>query len=408
MPAINYWKWSGWLFLGVALLDAFILVVSQKVSAQRGLPGRFAVGIEGEIKVRILNLKRRPIRVSLYDGIPKNAKAELLPWDGMVRGKGYADVIYPVILTERGEAKFKKVHLLERSLFFLWNRLSFAGEEQTTKVYPNYQPVLRYALLAMEHQQEQIGIVRKNRAGLSRDFHQLRDYQMGDSLSQVDWKASSKRQTLISRDFQEQRDQSVILMLDSGRRMRVMDGELSQFDHCLNAMLLLSYIALRQGDHLGVLSFGGTERWLPPVKGVHSMTTVLNHLYDYQTAPHPSDFSEAAERLLTHQRRRSMVIVLTNLRGEDGDELREPLRLLRQKHVVVFASLRESGIGKMLDGELQSFDHALGFFAAKDYLAEREAVLKTLRSDGVMTIDETAQKFPVSLANQYLDARESI
>ena len=120
---------------------------------------------------------------------------------------------------------------------------------------------------------------------------------MGDSLSQIDWKASSKRQSLISRDFQEQLDQSVILMLDCGRRMRTIDGEISQFDHCLNAMLLISYVALRQGDQVGILSFGGTERWLPPVKGASSMTTVLNHLYDYETSPFPSDFSEAAERL---------------------------------------------------------------------------------------------------------------
>jgi len=132
--------------------------------------------------------------------------------------------------------------------------------------------------MAMAQRPEHSGIVRKNRAGLSRDFHQLRDYQMGDSLTQIDWKASSKRQALISRDFQEQLDQSVILMLDCGRRMRTMDGKIRQFDHCLNSMLLLSYIALRQGDQIGVLSFGGTERWLPPVKGSSAMTTILNHL----------------------------------------------------------------------------------------------------------------------------------
>ncbi|MDC0321645.1 DUF58 domain-containing protein, partial [Akkermansiaceae bacterium] len=178
------------------------------------------------------------------------------------------------------------------SLLGFWSRGVKIGDKGKVKVYPNYQPVLSYALMAMAHRQEHTGIIRKNRAGLSRDFHQLRDYQMGDSLSQIDWKASSKRQSLISRDFQEQLDQSVILMLDCGRRMRTIDGEISQFDHCLNAMLLISYVALRQGDQVGILSFGGTDRWLPPVKGASSMTTVLNHLYDYETSPFPSDFSE--------------------------------------------------------------------------------------------------------------------
>ena len=173
-------------------------------------------------------------------------------------------------------------------------------------------------------------------------------------------------------------------------------------------MLLLSYIALRQGDHVGVLSFGGTDRWLPPVKGTHAMTTVLNHLYDYETAPFPSDFSEAAERLLSHQRRRALVVILTNLRGEDSSELSEPLRRLRQKHPVVLASLREEGIGKLLNKEVQNFDDALGYLGAEDYAAEREATLARLRAEGIVTIDATAQKFPVALANCYLDTRETI
>ena len=394
----------GALFLSDAILACFV----KKPSISRRLPGRFAMSIEGEVLLRVSNASSRMLHFSIYDGIPGNADCELLPWKGWVKGKGYVDVIYPVTLHERGEQYFETPHLLLTSPLGLWVRNVRAGYEESVKVYPNYQPVLRFALMAMAHRQEQTGIVRKNRAGLSRDFHQLRDYQFGDSLSQIDWKASSKRRSLISRDFQEQLDQSVILMVDCGRRMRTLDGETTQFDHCLNSMLLVSYVALRQGDHVGILSFGGTERWLPPVKGSHAMTTVLNHLYDYETSPFPSDFSEAAERLLRHQQRRAMVVVLTNLRGEDGDELVEPLRKLRQKHVVVLASLRESGIDKMLDKEVGTFDDALGYLAAQDYSAERERVLANLQSHGVVTLDETAQNFPVALANRYLGARESI
>lgn len=398
----------GSILAAVALFDALVVFVLRFPKVERVLPGRLAVGIEGEVALRIVNPTKRQLHLAVFDGIPARSDCEAFPWKGWIKGKGYLNLNYPITLHERGEIGFGKTHLLMTSLLGLWSRKGFGGEESAVKVYPNYQPVLSYALLAMAHRQEHTGIIRKNRAGLSRDFHQLRDYQMGDSLSQIDWKASSKRQNLISRDFQEQLDQSVILMLDCGRRMRTIDGEISQFDHCLNSMLLLSYVALRQGDQVGILSFGGTDRWLPPVKGANSMTTVLNHLYDYETSPYPSDFSEAAERLLKHQRRRSMVVVMTNLRGEDSEELREPLRKLREKHVVVLASLRESGIGEMLDQDLHSFDDALGYLAAEDYAAEREAVLAGLRGDGIVTLDETAQQFPVALANTYLDTRQII
>ena len=407
-PVSGWWGIMGGILALVVLFDALVAFVFKPPRVERTLPGRMAVGIESEVKLRIINPAPRPLHVGVFDGIPSHCECEAFPWRGWIKGKGYLDLNYPIILPERGEIDFGKTHVLMTSLLGFWSRLVKVGDEGTVKVYPSYQPVLSYALMAMAHRQEHTGIIRKNRTGLSRDFHQLRDYQMGDSLSQIDWKASSKRQSLISRDFQEQLDQSVILMLDCGRRMRTIDGEISQFDHCLNSMLLLSYVALRQGDQVGILSFGGTDRWLPPVKGASAMTTVLNHLYDYETSPFPSDFAEAAERLLKHQQRRSMVVVMTNLRGEDSDELREPLRKLRQKHVVVLASLREMGIGEMMDKDLTSFEDALGYLAAHDYAAERETVLATLRADGIVTLDETAQQFPIALANAYLDTRQII
>lgn len=406
--AASWWSLTGVVLLVVALFDLVVLFGLRIPAVKRTLPGRMAVGIESEVALRLENRGRRHLHLAVFDGIPAHGVCEVFPWRGWLRGSGFVDLNYPIKLSERGEIAFGQTHLLLSSLIGLWSRRCFVGAEGSVKVYPNYQPVLSYALMAMAHRQEQTGIVRKNRAGLSRDFHQLRDYHRGDSLAQIDWKASSKRQTLISRDFQEQLDQSIILMLDCGRRMRAIDGVISQFDHCLNSLLLVSYVALRQGDQLGILSFGGTDRWLPPVKGASSMKTVLNHLYDYETSPFPSDFSEAAERLLRHQRRRSMVVVVTNLRGEDADELREPLRKLRQKHIVVLASLRESGIREMLEKELLDFDDALGYLAAQDYAAERERVLATLRSDGIITLDETARDFPVALANTYLDHRQSI
>jgi uncharacterized protein (DUF58 family) len=187
--------------------------------------------------------------------------------------------------------------------------------------------------------------------------------------------------------------------------MRAMDGELPQFDHCLNAMLLLSYVALRQGDQVGVQAFGGTNRWLPPVKGAHSMSVLLNHLFDYQTTPEPSDFAAAAEHLLARQKRRALVVVMTNLRGEDSSELIPALRLLRSKHLVMLASLRERSVEDARTKPIDEFSDALRFAAAERYDAERTEVLATLQGFGILTLDVPAQQFPIALANRYLDIK---
>lgn len=250
-----------------------------------------------------------------------------------------------------------------------------------------------------------MGIVRQARAGTSRDFHQLRDYRDGDPLAQIDWKATSRRQVLVSRDYQEQRNQSVVFLLDTGRRMRALDGGMPQFDHVLNAVLLVAHVALRQGDQVAVKSFGGSDRWLPPVKGAHAMPVLLNHLYDYQTTAAPSDFSGAVEHLMARQRRRSLVILLTNLRGEDGKELVPALQVLKSKHLVLLASMREASVEDSVNEPVDGFSSALRFLAGNVYLEERREILATLAAHGVLTLDSTARSFAIALANRYLDIK---
>lgn len=407
-PLVSVWIW-GAVVVGVLMLVDLLVLMTQPVPAvERQLPGRFAIGVEQLVPVTLRYTGKIPLKVCFYDGLPADAESSALPWSGKIPGKGHSRIEYPVTINERGMKEFERAYLRVLSPIRMWTRKCRSGESQSTRVYPNYEPVLKYALLAMANRAEQMGIVKKNRAGLSREFHQLRDYQLGDMLSHIDWKATSKRLSLISRDYQEQRDQTVILAVDCGRRMRVHDGGVPQFDHCLNAMLLLAYTALRQGDHVGIVGVGGSDRWLAPVKGVQSMTTILNHLYDYQTSTSPSDFSEAAQRLMTRQRRRSLVILLSNVRGEDGHQLVEPLRMIRQRHVTILANLREASVVDRMRKPSESLDDALEVGATAIYLEERERMLAELRAHGIYTLDSQAKELPVALANAYLGAREMV
>ncbi len=401
----SLWFGGAAVLVVAGLIDALVLLWYRRVWFERRLPGRFALGVPQEVEVKLHNPNALSVQVEFFDGLPATVVSEQLPWLGKIPGRHFVAVAYLATSLERGQAAFTTSYLRTYSPLGLWYKRERVLAPAEIKTYPNYEPVVRYTLLAMSNRQSHMGIVTKNRVGQSREFHQLRDYQDGDVLAQIDWKATSRRRQIISREYREQRDQTLLFMLDCGRRMRAMDGPLPQFDHCLNATLLLSYIALRQGDQVGILSFGGTNRWLPPVKGQHSMTVLLNHLYDFQSTPEPSDFSEAAERILTRQRRRALVVLLTNLRTEDATQLLGPLRLLRRRHLVMVASLREQATVECGRNAPQSFDDALLQAAAAGYLAERAGFLSTLRDQGILTIDETPQALPAALANAYLDIK---
>ena len=116
-------------------------------------------------------------------------------------------------------------------------------------------------------------------------------------MRQIDWKATSRIRKLISREYQDQRDQQVFFLIDCGRRMTAKDGELSHFDHALNSVLLLAYVALRQGDAVGLMTFGGAPRYVAARKGAGMVNVVLNALYDLQPGMSSPDYANAATDL---------------------------------------------------------------------------------------------------------------
>jgi uncharacterized protein (DUF58 family) len=153
-----------------------------------------------------------------------------------------------------------------------------AGERRrarrSPRVFPNFARIAHYTLLATDNRLSQIGILQRRRRGEGMEFQQLRDYRQDDAPRQIDWKASARVGRLISRDYQDERDQQIVFLLDCSARMRARDGDLSHFDHTLNALLLLAYVALRQGDAVGLATFGHPgPRVLPPRKSVATTST---------------------------------------------------------------------------------------------------------------------------------------
>ncbi len=401
------WAWSGVVAAGLLALDAAWARWQRAPGFSRRLPGRFAVGEPAEIELRIENRSATMAEFEVFDGLPETAEAEELPLRVRIPARRRGDFRYPATQLVRGEVCFGPAHVRRKSPFGFWWRRWKLGGVESVRVYPDFAPVVRLALAAMENLSEPSGILKRHRAGVSREFHQLREFHEGDSLAQIDWKATSRHRQLISREFEEQRNQAVVFLLDTGRRMRAIDGRLPQFDHCLNAALVLAWVALRQGDQVGVQGFGGSDRWLPPQRGGHAIAAVLNHLYDYQTTAAPSDFAQAAERLMQRQRRRAMVVMLTNLRGEDAAELRPALRMLRGRHLVVLGSLREQSVETLRRTPVERFGEALRFGAAEAYVAERRQLLRGLEGEGVVTVDVPAAEFPVALAKRYLEIKRT-
>ena len=316
-------------------------------------------------------------------------------------------ITYQVRALQRGDALISGVDILIPSALGLWQKVHRANLTATLKVYPDYKAINGYKLLALDNNASHMGIKKIPKRGEGMEFHQLREYMQGDTSRQIDWKATARKQKLISREYQDERDQQIIVMLDSGRRMRNHVQGLGHLDHSINAMVLLSHIALKQGDSVGLLSFSQQQQWLPGKKGAAHINTILNHVYHLQPQLHASDYSSAAQTLIKLQRKRSLVILITNTRDEDIDDLLPAIKLISKNHLVLLANIIEPQLQQTLETPVTNTQQLFGYCGTVDYLIRREKVKQRLTNEGVFTIDALPQDLAIKVCNSYLEIKRS-
>jgi uncharacterized protein (DUF58 family) len=333
---------------------------------------------------------------------PGGWKADGLPRRLALRPGVESRVDYHLVPQARGDFEFEGTQLRLHAPWRLFHRDIVVGVPRRVRVFPNFAPLAKFALFSADQASRLVGAHLKRRRGEGTDFHQMREYRVGDPLRQIDWKATARTRRLVSREYQDERNQQVVLMLDTGRRLMARDGAMSHFDHVLDAALVVAWTALRQGDGVGLLAHGGDGAWVPPQRGAAAIDRLLRAGYALQPRPVATDFLAAATDLSLRQRRRSLVMLVTNLRDEDMEDVVACVALLRRRHLVCIASLREAALDDALAAEPGDLPAALRTAATAQYLAGRTAAHDALRSHGVTVLDVTCDCLPAALVENYL------
>ena len=389
--------------LALALLDAARVKRLPSPRLKRQLPGSLALGRWSEVQLTLEHDFPQPLNVQIFDHLPPGLGFEHLPLTVELQPGRHSQASYRLRPLKRGHFSFELCEINLPSPLGLWSDRRLLERPDATRVYPDFARLYGGQLLAVDNWLSQLGVRQKQRRGLGLEFHQLREFREGDSLRQIDWKATARQRTPIAREYQDERDQQIIFMLDCGRHMRSQDDELSHFDHALNACLLLSYVALRQGDAVGLSTFASEQpRYLAPIKGTSHLNTLLNAVYDLNSTQRSADYQAAASQLLARQKRRALVVLVTNLREEDDDELLAAVKRLSQQHQVLVASLREGVLDSLRQSPVQTLPEALAYCGTVDYLNARAELHERLNAHGVWVMDARPDELGADLVTRYL------
>ena len=406
LQAINWALLLALLIL--ALLDAARLLHRPSPRIERRLPGSLALGRWSDVQISVQHDYRHPLGIELFDHVPDGLSFEQLPQPVELQPGQSSQFSYRLRPLRRGHFSFTQCEVNLPGQLGLWTARRYVQVSDSTRVYPDFAHLYGAQLLAVDSWVNQLGVRQRQRRGLGLEFHQLREFREGDSLRHIDWKATARQRTPIAREYQDERDQQIIFMLDCGRHMRSQDGELSHFDHALNACLLLSYIALRQGDAVGLMTFASNQpRYLAPLKGLGQVKSLLNASYDLESCNRSADYQAAALELLTKEKRQSLVIILSNLRDESNEDLILAINQLRKQHFVLIASLKEDILEKTLERPVNTLQEALEYCATVGYLDIRKTIHAKLKLQGVAVVDTQPEKLGARLTSRYFNWKKS-
>lgn len=399
------------LFAVAALVDAWRsrrAWLNAAPELERRLPPAFAIGVRREVSAVLTVRGHHAWQGDLFDHVDGTVAVSGLPARIALSANERLELSYAVVPSRRGEIELAPAQLRLRSLWRLCDLDVRIGAAERRRVYPDFAQIARYAWLAGDRRLQEIGIKTYRQRGEGTDFKQLSEYRFGDSVRHIDWKASLRLDKPIVREFQDERDQCVMLLVDCGRRMRADDRQAAlgtaHFDEVLNAVMLLAYVALRQGDAVGALTFGtppAEQKLVAARKGGHALGALMSELYGVQPTPSHSDYVAAAQELLRRQSKRALVIVVTNFRDEDATELALALQLLRSRHLVLLASVRERVVGELIAQPLGAEDAPLEVASAQLYEQARRDAFRRLSARDALLVDAEPDRLGVELVNRY-------
>ncbi|MEP7270327.1 MAG: DUF58 domain-containing protein, partial [Acidobacteriota bacterium] len=275
------------------------------------------------------------------------------------------------------------------------------------KVYPNVHEARRNELLARRNQQLISGLRRSRVRGQGNEFESMRDYVRGDELRLVSWTSTARRGRLITKQYQVERNQNIIVMLDAGRLMTSRIGSMSKLDHAIAAALSIAYLASSGGDNIGLLVFARQVlKYLPPRRGPSQLHSIIEALYGIKAQMVEPSYARAFETFNRNCKRRSLVIILTDLIDADSSaDLLAYTATLLPRHLPLIVTIGDRDLVSLVGEVPKRVEDVYQQSVAEELLRQRAEALARIGELGGLALDVPAGQLSIGLVNKYLDVK---
>ena len=395
------------LLIGVGTIDYLSSPLFDKIELSRGMDSKFSLGAENAVTIRITNHSCYMLRLHLKDDFPSEFRFNQVIHRFQVPPRSTHLMTYHLRPLRRGLYRFGDIHLRCWGILRLIIRQRRFAAQAAVKVYPNLLEVQKYELLVRRGMLHEIGLKNSRRFGQGTELERLREYHPDDDYRRIDWKATSRLRKPIVREFETERSQEVIIMLDTARLMGSPIGDLIKLDYAINTTLMTSYVSTLKGDKVGLIAFSDTvHQYATPRAGKRQFLTMLEMLYDIHAQLVEPSFKGAFEYLASKHRKRALIILFTDiLDKESAQVLSNYMAQLAKHHLVMCVTLTDSNILALAQQSPKDSKVVYQKAIAEKLLCEKREALEILLKRGVITIDIPAHQLTMAVINKYLEVK---
>ncbi|TCO10764.1 DUF58 domain-containing protein [Natronoflexus pectinivorans] len=403
--------WLGFgLFISLIIIDGLILFApgnKSRLIGKRILPEKFSNGDENEVSILIESKLPFKFNADIIDEIPFQFQIRDFRIEATLHPE--KTVTYKYILTpkERGEYFFGVLNVFIKGQIGLFSRRYQFDKDAMVKAYPSFIQMKQYEIMAISNRLSEIGIKKIRRIGHHTEFDQIRDYIKGDDIRTINWKATARKGHLMVNQYQDEKSQQVICVLDMGRTMKMAFNKMTLLDYAINTSLVLTNIAMLKHDKAGVITFNEKIcNMLPPRREGHQMNSIMELLYNQKTGflEHNLEALYATVKHRVHQR--SLLVLFTNFESiKTARQQMHVLAKLAANHLLMVIFFENSEISGMIHHQAQDTEEIYQQAIAEKFIYEKKQIVKELERYGIHAILTNPENLTIDTINQYLELK---
>ena len=378
------------LWLAAFLLDAALTPAPGTVDVSREAPVAFGVGRAAVVRYRWRHRARRRQLLMVRERLPEPLGGSDTPTRRLAvpPGEGLEEHL-ELVPVRRGIGSGGELAVrILGSLGLAWRQQTIRLPWDAT-VYPTAPESPLRALPLQVIRRREAGLRTIRRPGEGRLFEGLREWVPGDDTRTIDWKATARRGKPIARQYEDERRQQVLIVIDAGRLLTAEVEGVARLESVVSAALQLARAAVEHDDNVGLMVFADTvQRYVAPARGRRALRAVLEGLAHAEGRLVESDYPAAFRHLAAHNRKRALTVLFTDVIDRAASEaLVLHSATLRPRHLPLAVTLRDPAVEALASRRPAGASEAFERAAAEELLGAREAALAEMRGRGVMVLD---------------------